>query len=102
MINNSEFKIKEFPNFDPIIDKWERIEWWKTHKRRIFEGYWVGGKWIPPELYYYINFHKIVIEDGIYRNLDLPFLRDIDWEKFLIYTEAIGFSGFENDDETSC
>lgn len=102
MINNSEFKIKEYPTFHPIIDKWERVSWWKEQKRRIFEGYWVGGKWMPPELYYYINFHKIIIEDGIYRSLALPWLRDIDWDKFYIYTEAIGFSGFENDDLVSC
>jgi len=102
MINNSEFRIKEFPEFHPVIDKYERMEWWGIHKRRIFEGYWVGGKWIPPELYYYINFHHIIVEDGIYRNLALPWLRDIDWEKFYIYSEAIGFSGFEDDSRESC
>lgn len=102
MINNDNFRVKDYPNFHPIVDKWARIEWWKEQKRRIFEGYWVSGKWIPGELYYYINFHKIIIEDGIYRNLAYPFLRDIDFEKFYIYTEAIGFSGFELDDKYSC
>lgn len=102
MINNSEFKIKEYPKFDPIINEWARKEWWDVHMRRIFEGHWVSGKWMPGELYYYVNFHKIIIEKGIYRGLGLPMLRDIDWEKFYIYTEAIGFSGFEYDDEYSC
>ena len=102
MINNSEFRIKEYPKFHPVVDKFERLDWWKEYKPRIFEGYWVGGKWMPPELYYYINFHHIIVEDGIYRKLSLPFLRDIDWVKFLIYTEAIGFSGFEQDNEHTC
>lgn len=102
MINNSEFRIKEYPIWHPIIDKWTRTSWWADQKRKIFEGYWVGGKWICGELYYYINFHKIIVEDGIYRSLALPFLRDIDFEKFQIYTEAIGFSGFEGDKSISC
>lgn len=102
MINNDNFKIKEFPKFHPIIDKYARQEWWREQKRRIFEGYWVGGKWIPGELYYYINFHKIIVEDGIYRNLSLPWYRDLEDIKAYIYTEAIGFSGFELDEEFTC
>ena len=31
-----------------------------------------------------------------------PWLRDLDWEKAYIYTEAFGFSGFENDHEFTC
>lgn len=102
IINNSEFRIKEYPTFHPVIDKFDRLDWWKEHKPKIFEGCWVGGKWMPPELYYYINFHNIIVEDGIYRRLSLPWLRDIDWLFFLTYTEAIGFSGFELDEKYTC
>lgn len=102
MINNSLFRLKEIPAFHPIVDKYERLEWWKEQKRRCIEGYWSGGKWMPPELYYYINFHYITMEEGIYRGIHLPWLRDIDWEKALLYAEATGFSGFELDDEFSC
>lgn len=102
MINNSLFKISEIPNFHPLIERYERLEWWKTHKRKCIEGEWVGGKWMPPELYYYINFHYIQFEEGIHRETGLPWLRDIDWEEALIYTEACGFSGFELDEEESC
>lgn len=102
MINNSLFKVGQPPNFHPIIDKYERIDWWRDQKRKIFEGYWVGGKWMPGDLYYYINFHNIVVEYGAYRGLGLPWLRDIDWEKFYVVTEATGFSGFTLDTNVSC
>ena len=102
MINNSLFKISEVPNFHPIVERYERIEWWREHKRRCIEGHWIGGKWMPPELYYYINFHYIEFEEGIHRGVGLPWLRDIDWEKAYIYSEASGFSGFEKDLEESC
>ena len=66
------------------------------------EGMWQSGKWISGELYYYINFHNINVEKGSYKGLGLPFLRDIDWDMFNIFTEAIGFSGFELDDKYTC
>ena len=102
MIENSNFKVKEIPDFHPIAQVYESDEWWREQKRRCIEGYWVGGKWMPPELYYYINFHNIIFESGIYRGIGLPWLRDIDWEKAFIYTEATGFSGFEKEEELSC
>lgn len=102
MINNSLFKVQEIPNFHPIVEKYERLEFWKEQKRRCIEGHWQSGKWMPPELYYYINFHYIEFEEGIHRGVGLPWLRDIDWEKAFIYTEATGFSGFELDEECSC
>jgi len=102
MINNDNFKIKEIPNFHPIAEIYESDEFWGEQKRRCIEGYWSGGKWMPSELYYYINFHNIMFEDGIYKGIGLPWLRDIDWEKSYIYAEACGFSGFEEDDEYSC
>jgi len=102
MINNSLFKIPEIPNFHPIAEMYERDEWFRLHKRKCIEGEWVGGKWMPGELYYYINFHTIIFEQGTYRGLGLPWLRDIDWEKAFVYAEACGFSGFEKDEEFSC
>lgn len=102
MINNSNFKVKEIPSFHPIADKYERLRWWKQQKQYCIEGYWSSGKWMPPELYYYTNFHNITMEDGIYRGIGLPWCRDIEWDKAYMYAEATGFSGFELDDEYSC
>lgn len=101
-INNELFKVGKIPDFHPIAEMYERDEWWREQKRRCIEGYWVSGKWMPPELYYYVNFHNIVYEEGTYRGIGLPWLRDIDWMKAYTYTQAYGFSGFELDKEFSC
>ena len=102
IINNSVFKVGGIPNFHPIADAYESDEWWGNAKRACMEGKWESGKWMPGELFYYVNFHTIIFEQGVYRGLGFPWLRDIDWEKAFIYTEASGFSGFTEDDEFSC
>ena len=55
-INNELFKISpnEIPK-TPIEYSEEARAWWAEHKRRCIEGYSVGGKWMPPNLYFYIN-----------------------------------------------
>lgn len=102
MINNSLFKVGKIPDYHPIVDKYELLEYWQEQKKRCIEGYWVGGKWITGELYYYVNFHTIMFEEGTYRGLGLPWMRDNEFENTYIYAEACGFSGFELDDELSC
>lgn len=47
MINNELFKLKEIPNYHPIVDKYERTDFWREEKRKCIEGYWVGGYWMP-------------------------------------------------------
>lgn len=104
MINNSEFLIGKVPDFHPVAERYEAREFWREQKRRCIEGYWVGGKWMPPELYYYVNFHNIKYEtdEGVSTSIGLPWLRDIEWEKAYLYTEACGFSGFERDTKYTC
>lgn len=104
IIENSNFRLKDIPNFHPELEYYERVGFWKEEKRRCIEGYWVSGKWMPGPLYYYINFHNIQFEDdtSVAQAFGLPFLRDIDWELFLIYEECRGFSGFELDKQYTC
>jgi len=104
MIENNNFLLKEIPNYHPDLEYYERITFWGQEKRKCVEGCWVGGKWMPGPLYYYINFHKILFEDdtSVAQAIGLPWLRDIDWELFLIYEECRGFSGFTNDKEFTC
>ena len=104
IIENSNFRVKEIPNFHPELEHYDRLDFWKVHKRRCIEGYWVSGKWMPGPLYYYINFHNILFEDdsSVAQSIGLPFLRDIDWELFLLYEECRGFSGFSNDTKFTC
>lgn len=104
MINNSDYLIKQFPKFHPIINKWERLEFFRTIKRRIFEGYWSGGRWCPPELYFHVNLSTIQFLGGgrKVQGIGQPWFRDIEWEKAFIYSEACGFSGFIDDPEYTC
>lgn len=104
LIENSNFRLKEIPNFHPELEYYDRVSFWGTQKRRCVEGYWVSGKWMPGPLYYYINFHNILFEDdtSVSQSVGLPFLRDIDWELFLYYEECRGFSGFELDTKNTC
>ena len=104
MVNNSNFRLNEIPNFHPELEYYERVGFWKEEKRKCIEGYWSSGKWMPGPLYYYINFHNIQFEDesSVSQAFGLPFLRDIDWELFLIYEECRGFSGFTGDTKFTC
>lgn len=105
MINNSEFLEKEIPMYNPISQRFERISYWKEQKKRCIEGYWVGGKWMPGPLYFYVNFWSIQVgskKGNAGKQIDRPWLRDIEWEKAYIFAEARGFSGFELDTEHTC
>lgn len=99
-----EFKLSKIPEFHPISQKYDRIQFWREHKRYCIEGKWSNGIWMPPELYYYVNFHNIKFEDdgGIVTSIGLPWLRDIEWDKAYVFSEACGFSGFELDKEYTC
>ena len=104
LVNNSNFRLSEIPNYHPELEYYDRLTFWKGEKRKCIEGYWSSGKWMPGPLYYYINFHNIQFEDdsSVAQAFGLPFLRDIDWELFLIYEECRGFSGFSNDSKFTC
>jgi hypothetical protein len=104
LINNANFRLKEIPKYHPELEYYERVTFWKEQKRRCVEGYWQQGKWMSGPLYYYINFHNIQFEDdsSVAQAFGLPFLRDIDWELFLIYEECRGFSGFSEDKQYTC
>ncbi len=104
IINNSNFLINEVPNFHPISQRYDYLDWWRSQKRACIEGKWFSGKWMPGTLYYYTNFHTISVEskEAQGRLLGRPWLRDIEWEKAYIYEEACGFSGFSGDEKYTC
>jgi len=79
--------------------------WWKTEKRKCIEGYWSSGKWMPGLIYFYINFWKIQLNKDEFSKQKVvgdPFLRDLEWEKGYVFTEARGFSGFKEDTKFTC
>tara|TARA_R110000868_G_C10967318_1_gene769252 strand:- start:3835 stop:5988 length:2154 start_codon:yes stop_codon:yes gene_type:complete len=104
LINNSLFKLEEIPKYNPVTQRFKMIDFWKGEKRKCIEGYWQSGKWMSGPLYFYVNFFPIrrESEKSMGQPLDLPNLRDIDWELFLYYEECRGFSGFSLDKEYTC
>lgn len=101
-IHPSNFKIDIPLTMNPFSHQYKTF--WKEQKRRCIEGYWYDGKWMPGNLYFYINFCKMLLNlpGSKGKTLGSPFLRDIEWEKAYVYVEARGFSGFELDDSITC
>ena len=106
LINPSYFVVDKHPQYNPLSQRSKRISYWREIKRRCMEGYWAGGVWMPGELYMYMNTWTIEIDNEELTSsgkiLARPWLRDLDWEKAYIYSEAFGFSGFENDKKYTC
>jgi hypothetical protein len=104
MINNSNFLLKEVPNYHPLFDSYERKLFWQQERRKCVEGYWSSGKWISGPLYYYVNFHHIKMQTGksASQGVSLPSFRDLEWELFYYYEECRGFSGFKDDKVYTC
>lgn len=103
MINNQAFLLPEIPTLNPLSMEYESF--WREQKKYIFEGYWVGGKWMPGPTYFYVNFWTILLNKGKNskaKTAGRPMLRDLEWEKGYLYLEARGFSGFSEDHIYTC
>lgn len=103
IISNENFKLKEVPKLNPLSRDY--LKFWKEQKRTCIEGYWSSGKWMPGNLYFYINFWHIKLNKNSHSKTKIiakPFLRDIEWELAYNWAETRGFSGFELDEEFSC
>lgn len=59
---------------------------------------------MPGKLYFYINFGTIKLnkKGSKVKSYGRPWLRDLEWEFFLNWEEARGFSGFSEDTEYTC
>jgi hypothetical protein len=60
---------------------------------------------MPPQLYFYVNFGTIMLNKKASSKAKVPgrpFLRDLEWEFFLNWVEARGFSGFLFDTNFTC
>ncbi len=102
-VNNENFLLKKVEKLHP--NSMEYDIWWKAEKRKIVEGCWSCGKWMPGPLYFYVNFWHILLNKNRFskaKQLGKPFLRDIEWDKAYVYTEAKGFSGFKDDKRYTC
>lgn len=100
MINGQNFILDEIPAYHPLSQDYVRF--WREQKRRIIEGAWLGGYYIPPSLYFYVNFSTIELNKNKYTNQKVfarPWLRELEWDLFRGWTVAQGFSGFADDPE---
>jgi hypothetical protein len=95
--------IHEIEVHHPLSIKYKT--YWREMKRRTMEGYWFEGKWMPGVLYEYVNFSRIRVNKDKYSKTKIvsrPALRDLEWEKAYVFTEARGFSGFADDEVYTC
>ncbi len=99
-INQELFLEKEIPKLHPASLDYK--EYWKEQKRRCIEGHWVGGKWMPGNLYFYVNFWTILLNKtsaSTAKQKGKPLLWDIFWETAYNWAEARGLAGFSEQPE---
>lgn len=101
MLKATDVVIKDIPQYHPLSVDYKNF--WREQRRKCIEGAWASGMYIPPALYYYVNFHTIRLnkKGSALKTFDRPWLRDVEYRFFNYYTEARGFSGFADDDEYS-
>jgi len=97
LVNSNLFKT-EIPQLNPLSYTYR--EFWKEEKRKCIEGVWIGGKYIPGNLYFYINYCTILLNKkneppSAAKRPGKPFLRDLEWEVAYGLMEARGFTNFE-------
>lgn len=108
--NRNAFIKQSHPNTFEHEDDY--YKYWNKQAARCIEGFWAkdineegegGYRFMPPNLYFYINLTKIEQEgdEGAQPTI-APHLRDIEWYIFYALMACDGFSGFSNDEETTC
>lgn len=102
-INPQNFLLGEVPQFHPLSRDY--INFWREEKRKCIEGTWLGGYYMPPSLYFYVNYATIELNKNKRSSVKVfsrPWLRELEWDLFQAWTVAQGFSGFEDDPTYTC
>ena len=74
-----------------IPDTYEYMTYWTEEFRRCIIGYWQNGRFMPPQLYFYINHYRILVSDNSHgkkskvQTFSRPLLRDVEWVVFYNY-----------------
>lgn len=102
MILNPKLFIYDIPKYHPLSNDYTKF--WRNIKKKCIEGDWVGGYYMPPALFSYVNTGIIRLNENRSntKSFKRPKLRDLEWGFFRHYTIARGFSGFKNDEYNSC
>lgn len=113
LYNIKDFIHRDHESYHPVLEMDLYKDYWDEQARLCLEGKWGldqnketlegGYRWMPGNLYFYINMTQIKIEEEQGREaFSAPYLRDIEWFMFYALTECDGFSGFELDEEYTC
>jgi hypothetical protein len=101
-------------NVHPVLhpETSEYLNYWEKVEQKCLEGIWGldknketgegGYRYMPNNLYYYINVCKIVVQKNKGTDITSPWLRDIEWIFSYGWLVARGFSGYEDDEEVTC
>ncbi len=107
-----DFLVGDHPEYHPDSQKYEA--YWEEQEIICLEGKWGhdydkdtgegGWRWMPGNLYYYVNMTVIDDEDdeGNTTAVIKPLLRDIEWIVLYGWAVCRGFSGFMDDEEFTC
>jgi hypothetical protein len=108
--NISDFVVDQHPLLFP--DTLEYRQYWDQQAEYVVEGKWGldndeknegGWRWIPGNLYFYVNMSVIKDEDDDGTEVTVrPKLRDVEWYIFYALAACDGFSGFSDDDIYTC
>ncbi len=108
ILNRKPFYFQEHPVYHPLEEQEEYESYWLEQEKRCVEGLWVEetkGNWrfMPPQLYFYINICKIIDEDEETNSTTeiSPILTDVGWIMGTDYFTCRGFSGYV-DSEFTC
>lgn len=104
--SRSRWLLKDIPNYHP--DDPRHTQLWREYKKKCIEGVWEkdfeGYRFMPGNLWFYINFGIILDADKKKKSRYKikPLLRDLEWERAYMCLEAFGFSGFSGDEYITC
>lgn len=99
--------LTEVPNY-LIPNTIQYNDFWYKELSSCILGYWHEGRYMPPQLYFYINHFRILLNDNVKGKkakaqiFVKPLLRDVEWIIFYNYLICRGFSGFADDTKYSC
>lgn len=91
--NSRDFIQEKIPSHHPLSEEYS--SYWKQEFKKVVEGEWKSGVWIPPQLYHYYNFGSILVGEEKDRYRSRPFNYDYVWDFYYYWIEARGLSGFE-------
>lgn len=113
LYNIKPFLCQNHPSHHPHTVAYEK--YWEEQEIRCLEGLWGldqdpddltrgGWRWMPGNLYYYINMTVIddEDEDGNTTAVINPLLRDVEWIMAYGWATCRGFSGFQDDPDYTC